>query len=132
MMTSEAVPRHPPSSDLHRNRELWALVNERFTGSDARSRWSEPTISWGLFSVPDEQIGLLGDVNGLDVVELGCGTAYFSAWLQRAGARPVALDLSRGAARHRRVGANRPSAPSRSSKPMANACPCVRAPSTSS
>jgi SAM-dependent methyltransferase len=28
------------------------------------------------------------------VVELGCGTAYFSAWLARLGARPVGLDLS--------------------------------------
>ena len=30
---------------------------------------------------------MLGDVRGLDVAELACGTAYFSAWLARAGAR---------------------------------------------
>ena len=30
----------------------------------------------------------------LDVVELGCGTAYFSAWLARRGARPVGVDLT--------------------------------------
>ena len=29
---------------------------------------------------------------GLDVVELGCGTAYVSAWLARRGARPVGVD----------------------------------------
>ena len=29
---------------------------------------------------------------GLDVVELGCGTAYFSAQLARRGARPVGVD----------------------------------------
>ena len=28
------------------------------------------------------------------MVELGCGTAYFSAWLARRGARPVAVDLT--------------------------------------
>jgi SAM-dependent methyltransferase len=33
-------------------------------------------------------------VAGLDVVELGCGTAYFSAWLAGAGARPVGVDLT--------------------------------------
>jgi SAM-dependent methyltransferase len=33
-------------------------------------------------------------VDGLDVVELGCGTAYWSAWLARRGARPVGLDNS--------------------------------------
>jgi hypothetical protein len=30
---------------------------------------------------PSSKLGVLADVRGLDVVELGCGTAYFSAWL---------------------------------------------------
>jgi SAM-dependent methyltransferase len=30
----------------------------------------------------------------MDALELGCGTAYWSAWLARRGARPVGLDLS--------------------------------------
>ena len=34
------------------------------------------------------------DVDGKDVIELGCGTAYVSAWLARRGARPVAVDNS--------------------------------------
>jgi SAM-dependent methyltransferase len=33
-------------------------------------------------------------VAGLDTIELGCGTAYVSAWLARRGARPVGIDLS--------------------------------------
>ena len=37
---------------------------------------------------------MLGDVDGLDVVELGCGTGYFSAWLARRGARPVGVDVT--------------------------------------
>src|SRR6185312_12186726 len=49
-------------------------------------------ITWGLFGVPESKLGVLGDVAGLDVVELGCGTAYFSAWLARRGARPVGVD----------------------------------------
>ena len=35
-----------------------------------------------------------GRLRGLDVVELGCGTAYFSAWLARRGARPVGFDVT--------------------------------------
>ena len=35
---------------------------------------------------------MLGDVADKDVVELGCGTAYFSAWLAKLGARPVGVD----------------------------------------
>ena len=49
---------------------------------------------WGLFAVPERELGVLGDVQGLDVLELACGTAYLSAWLARAGARPVGLDFS--------------------------------------
>jgi SAM-dependent methyltransferase len=81
--------------DTERNRDIWSLVNEQFTDADAETMWAAPRISWGLFRLPEDELGLLGDVAGVDVVELGCGTAYFSAWLARAGARPIAVDLSR-------------------------------------
>jgi SAM-dependent methyltransferase len=45
-----------------------------------------------MFSVPEEDVQVLGNVAGLDVVDLGCGTAYFSAWLARRGARLVGVD----------------------------------------
>jgi SAM-dependent methyltransferase len=50
--------------------------------------------NWGDWSIPEAELRLLPDVAGMDTIELGCGTAYFSAWLARAGARPVALDAS--------------------------------------
>ena len=37
---------------------------------------------------------MLGDVRGLDVLDYGCGTGYWSAWLTRAGARVTAFDNS--------------------------------------
>jgi SAM-dependent methyltransferase len=49
---------------------------------------------WRLFAVPERELGVLGDVRDVDVLELACGTAYCSAWLSRAGARTVAVDLS--------------------------------------
>jgi ubiquinone/menaquinone biosynthesis C-methylase UbiE len=39
-------------------------------------------------------VRLLPDVSGLHVIELGCGTAYVSAWLMRRGARVNGLDNS--------------------------------------
>ena len=30
----------------------------------------------------------------MDTIELGCGTAYISAWLARRGARPVGIDIT--------------------------------------
>jgi ubiquinone/menaquinone biosynthesis C-methylase UbiE len=54
----------------------------------------EGGIGWGVFGLPEDEVGALGDVSGLDVVDLGCGTAYFSAWLARRGARPVGVDVT--------------------------------------
>ena len=36
----------------------------------------------------------MGDLHGLDIVELGCGTAYMSAVFARLGARPVGVDIT--------------------------------------
>ena len=83
-----------PASDKALNRALWAVMNERFTDGAADEMWSRPDPAWGIFAVPEQSIGVLGPVQGLDVVELACGTAYFSAWLVRAGANTVAVDLS--------------------------------------
>src|SRR5437867_1904083 len=63
---------------------------------DARTtpeNWADMAIDWGIFGVPDEDVGSpLGDVRDRDVVELGCGTAYFSARLAKRGARVVGVD----------------------------------------
>jgi SAM-dependent methyltransferase len=45
---------------------------------------------------------VLGDVVGLDVLELGCGAAQWSISLVRLGARPVGLDLSARQLEHAR------------------------------
>jgi SAM-dependent methyltransferase len=81
-------------ADLARNRALWTLVNAQFTDEDADRAWAATELTWGLFGIPERDLGVLGDVTGLDVAELGCGTAYLSAQLARQGARPVGVDLS--------------------------------------
>lgn len=70
----------------------WTKTNADYTDARARSAWAEVEITWGVFGVPESTIGCIGDVRGLDVVELGCGTAYFSALLAKRGARPVGVD----------------------------------------
>src|SRR6476620_1848381 len=69
-------------------------MNERFTDAAAEEMWNRPEMVWGLFAIAETDLCVLGDVRDLDVVELACGTAYFSAWLARAGAATVAIDLS--------------------------------------
>jgi SAM-dependent methyltransferase len=77
-----------------RNREVWTAENAAYTGKKAREAWAQEEIEWGVFQVPESDVGALPDVAGKDVVELGCGTAYFSAWLAKRGARPVGVDLT--------------------------------------
>ena len=51
--------------------------------------------TWGIFNVPEAEIHLLpDDLDGLDAIELGCGTGYISAWMTRRGARVVGIDNS--------------------------------------
>lgn len=59
----------------------------------ALEAWNAPEIVWGNWAIPEAALRVLpDDVAGMDVVELGCGVAYFSAWLARRGARPVGID----------------------------------------
>ena len=55
----------------------------------------EPEIAWGMAGTPESKVQMLPALEGIDVVELGCGTAYFGAWLKRAGAaRVVGVDVT--------------------------------------
>jgi SAM-dependent methyltransferase len=78
-----------PEERITANVAQWTKTNAAHTDADAARQWNDPTLRWGVFEVEDEW---LGDAVGLDVVELGAGTAYISAKLARAGARPVAVD----------------------------------------
>jgi SAM-dependent methyltransferase len=83
-----------PADDIAINRELWSHVNAAFTDQHAHRAWAAEEITWGLFDQSERELGVLGDVADLDVIELGCGTAYLSAWLARRGARPVGVDAT--------------------------------------
>ncbi|HVM57867.1 MAG TPA: methyltransferase domain-containing protein [Gaiellaceae bacterium] len=81
-----------PDDSVALNVAHWTRANAEFTDGAARRHWTQEEIDWGVFRVPESKVGALGDVAGLDVVELGCGTAYVSARLARRGARPVGVD----------------------------------------
>jgi SAM-dependent methyltransferase len=76
------------------NREVWDTDLAPWYGARARQRWAaEP--QWGVWSVPQTELPFLpADLAGRDLIELGCGTAYVSAWSARAGARPIGIDNS--------------------------------------
>ena len=77
-----------------RNREYWDERAESYV-ANARENWAAEEASWGIWSVPETELRMLPeDPEGLDAIELGCGTAYVSSWLARDGATPVGIDNS--------------------------------------
>jgi SAM-dependent methyltransferase len=76
------------------NREAWDRYAPEYAGAGERA-WAATEPTWGLWGVPERELHLLpDDLAGMDAIELGCGTAYVSAWLARLGARPVGIDNS--------------------------------------
>jgi SAM-dependent methyltransferase len=82
------------SEDAAKNAAHWTRSNSEYTDRNAADNWALDEISWGVWGIDESELNVLGDVAGLDVVELGCGTAYFSAWLAKRGARPVGVDIT--------------------------------------
>jgi hypothetical protein len=67
------------ADEVASNRELWTQANSEYAGEHAYRAWAAEDITWGIFNVPEQQLAVLGDVRGLDVVELGCGAAAASS-----------------------------------------------------
>lgn len=87
--TEEALPEH-----VRANRMAWDGHAAAFA-EPGRRNWAKPAPEWGIWSIPEADLRLLpAELAGKDVIELGCGTAYVSAWLARLGARPVGIDAS--------------------------------------
>jgi SAM-dependent methyltransferase len=83
----------PPEHAVAINRQVWTDMNARYADARASAAWEKSEITWGVWQVPEADLHALPpDLAGLDIVDLGCGTAYFSAWLARRGARPVGVD----------------------------------------
>jgi SAM-dependent methyltransferase len=81
-------------SHVEINRAHWDVLADDYARV-ARRQWAQEEPTWGIFSVPQSQVPMLpADLAGVDVLELGCGTGYVSAWAARGGAGPVGLDNS--------------------------------------
>jgi SAM-dependent methyltransferase len=86
---AEALPEH-----VQKNRAHWDGMAPDYVPS-AKRNWAASQPTWGIWGVPEADVRMLPeDLAGKDVIELGCGTAYVSAWIARRGARVVGIDNS--------------------------------------
>jgi SAM-dependent methyltransferase len=83
-----------PRDHVRVNRAKWDAEAAKYK-EPGRRHWAQKEPTWGIWRVAESELRLLPAVQGLDVIELGCGTAYISAWLARRGARMVGIDNSR-------------------------------------
>ncbi len=86
----EQLPDH-----VAKNRAYWDEINAPKYAPPGRRAWATNEVTWGIFGVAEAELHVLPDeLEGKDIVELGCGTAYVGAWLARRGANVTGIDNS--------------------------------------
>jgi len=75
------------------NREFWDADADDYQAVHGGDLTARP-LAWGAWRIPEAELRVLGDVAGLDVLELGCGAGQWSVALAQRAARPVGLDQS--------------------------------------
>ena len=89
-------------ADFEKNRRFWDAHSD---GYQARHRGTlaRYPLAWGVWRIPESEIGVLGDLRGRRVLELGCGAAQWTCALHAQGSSVVGLDLSGEQLQHARV-----------------------------
>jgi SAM-dependent methyltransferase len=84
----------PLPEHVEKNRAYWDEQAGDYVAGGERN-WAAEEPSWGIWGIPESEAHLLpASLDGRDAIELGCGTAYVSAWMARRGARVVGIDNS--------------------------------------
>jgi SAM-dependent methyltransferase len=89
------------SDDSLRNRAGWDAYSDEYQRKHG-AQLDKARTAWGVWSIPEADLQVLGDVAAKDVLELGCGAAQWSIALAALGARPVGLDNSARQLEHAR------------------------------
>jgi SAM-dependent methyltransferase len=80
--------------DVRRNLAHWERASAQYQATNAPqlNRWD--VLGWGTWDVPEDDVQALGDVDGVDALELGCGACQLGIKVAMRGARVVGLDFS--------------------------------------
>jgi SAM-dependent methyltransferase len=91
-----------PAETARANRRWWDEAADAYQAEHG-DFLRDAGFVWCPEGLEEASAGLLGDVTGRRVLEVGCGAAQCSRWLLRQGARPVGIDLSWTQLRHART-----------------------------
>jgi SAM-dependent methyltransferase len=83
------------------NRRWWDVEADEYQAEHG-TFLGDARFVWGPEGLDEADAGLLGDVAGRRILEIGCGAGQCGRWLVTRGAEVVGLDLSAGQLRHAR------------------------------
>jgi SAM-dependent methyltransferase len=80
--------------DVRTNLAHWERASAEYQSSNASqlNRWER--LGWGTWDIPEDEIHALGEVRGLDALELGCGACQSGIKVAMRGAHVIGLDFS--------------------------------------
>ncbi len=87
---------------VQKNRALWEATSNEYEQRNEHVLSGEKAMAWGLWRIPEEELHILGEIVGKDILEFGCGAARWSIALAQHGAHPVGLDISPSQLSHAR------------------------------
>lgn len=93
-------PRDAPASATEANKQAWDSYSTEY-----QAEWHDALaddVFWGPGVSTERKLRLLGDVQGKDVLEVGCGGGQAGVWLATRGARVTALDIAEKQLEHGR------------------------------
>jgi SAM-dependent methyltransferase len=85
-----------------KNRKFWDSTSDAYQAAHGTTL-REKALAWGVWRIPESQLRVLGDTEGRDILELGCGAAQWTLALREQRARAVGVDLSAQQLRHARI-----------------------------
>jgi SAM-dependent methyltransferase len=81
--------------DVRANLASWEAESAAYQRRhDAQLNGGWERLTWGTWGIPEDEVGALGDVAGVDSLELGCGAAQFGVRVAKRGANVVGVDFS--------------------------------------
>ena len=111
-MTAPGSEHHPPAAPVHVDRRAVSEEESRRANGPDWDRYADEYqlthgaflgdagFVWGPEGHTEDELGVLGDVSGRDVLEIGSGAGQCSRWIAAHGGRPVGLDLSHRQLQH--------------------------------
>lgn len=83
------------NAHVRKNRAHWDRIASDYRAAHV-GHFSVERFLWGAWGLPESEVGALGEVRGLDVLEIGCGGGHGARALAGQGARVTAVDVAPG------------------------------------